>query len=44
MLRDKMETFWPAETLKYLYPLLGESQPRLLPLDQSLVPRRDRCT
>ena len=34
MLRDKMESFWPAETLKYLYLLLDESQPELLPLDQ----------
>lgn len=33
-LRDKMESFWPAETLKYLYLLLDESQPELLPLDQ----------
>ena len=32
--RDKMESFWPAETLKYLYLLLDESQPELLPLDQ----------
>ena len=34
VLRDKMESFWPAETLKYLYLLLDESQPELLPLDQ----------
>ena len=33
-LRDKMESFWPAETLKYLYLLLDESKPELLPLDQ----------
>ena len=32
--RDKMESFWPAETLKYLYLLLDELQPELLPLDQ----------
>lgn len=29
-----MESFWPAETLKYLYLLLDESKPELLPLDQ----------
>lgn len=33
-LRDKMESFWPAETLKYLYLLLDDSEPELLPLDQ----------
>jgi len=32
--RDKMESFWPAETLKYLYLLLDDSSPELLPLDQ----------
>ncbi|BDA50577.1 probable endoplasmic reticulum mannosyl-oligosaccharide 1,2-alpha-mannosidase at C-terminar half [Coccomyxa sp. Obi] len=34
ILRDKMESFWPAETLKYLYLLLDESSPEVLPLDQ----------
>ena len=33
-MRDKMESFWPAETLKYLYLLLDDSSPELLPLDQ----------
>ena len=33
-LRNKMESFWPAETLKYLYLLLDDSKPELLPLDQ----------
>lgn len=28
-LRDKMESFWPAETLKYLYLLLDESSPEV---------------
>ena len=32
--RDKMESFFLAETLKYLYLLLDDSQPDLLPLDQ----------
>jgi mannosyl-oligosaccharide alpha-1,2-mannosidase len=32
--RDKMESFWTAETLKYLYLLLDDSSPELLPLDQ----------
>lgn len=32
--RDKMESFWPAETLKYAYLLLDTSTPELLPLDQ----------
>ena len=34
LLKDKMESFWPAETLKYLYLLLDDSSPELLPLDQ----------
>ncbi|EIE20577.1 hypothetical protein COCSUDRAFT_48568 [Coccomyxa subellipsoidea C-169] len=34
VMRDKMESFWPAETLKYLYLLLDDSSPELLPLDQ----------
>ena len=29
-----MESFWPAETLKYAYLLLDTSTPELLPLDQ----------
>ena len=33
-MRDKMESFWPAETLKYLYLLLDDSSPEVLPLDQ----------
>jgi hypothetical protein len=33
-MRDKMESFWPAETLKYLYLLLDDSSPEMLPLDQ----------
>jgi len=32
--RDKMESFWLAETLKYLFLLLDDSDPPLLPLDQ----------
>ncbi|KAG9284883.1 hypothetical protein G9A89_003806 [Geosiphon pyriformis] len=32
--RDKMETFWLAETLKYLYLLFDDSNSNLLPLDQ----------
>lgn len=32
--RDKMESFFLAETLKYLYLLLDDSQPDLVPLDQ----------
>lgn len=32
--RDKMESFWLGETLKYLYLLLDDSSPQLLPLDQ----------
>ena len=31
--RDKMETFYLAETLKYLY-LLFEDDPKVLPLDK----------
>lgn len=33
-MRDKMESFWLAETLKYLYLLLDDSSPEMLPLDQ----------
>lgn len=29
-----MESFWLAETLKYLYLTLDDSQPQLLPLDE----------
>ena len=32
--RDKMESFWLAETLKYLYLLFDDSVPAVLPLDQ----------
>ena len=32
--RDKMESFWLAETLKYLYLLFDDSEPPILPLDQ----------
>lgn len=32
--RDKMESFWLAETLKYLYLMFDDSQPAVLPLDQ----------
>ncbi|KAK9829091.1 hypothetical protein WJX72_003851 [[Myrmecia] bisecta] len=32
--RDKMESFWLAETLKYLHLLLDDSQPEVLPLDE----------
>ena len=32
--RDKMESFWLAETLKYLYLLFDDSHPSVLPLDQ----------
>ena len=35
--RDKMESFWPAETLKYAYLLLDDSTPELLPLDQFVL-------
>ena len=35
--RDKMESFWPAETLKYAYLLLDDSSPELLPLDQFVL-------
>lgn len=33
-MRDKMESFWLAETLKYLYLTLDDSQPPLLSLDE----------
>lgn len=29
-----MESFWLAETLKYLYLTLDDSEPQLLPLDE----------
>ena len=32
--RDKMESFFLAETLKYLFLLLDDSKPDILPLDQ----------
>lgn len=32
--RDKMESFWLGETLKYLYLLMDDSSPPLVPLDQ----------
>lgn len=32
--RDKMESFWLAETLKYLYLMFDDSQPPVVPLDQ----------
>ena len=35
--RDKMESFWLAETLKYLFLLFDESQPALIPLDQFVL-------
>ncbi|KAK9837344.1 hypothetical protein WJX81_007743 [Elliptochloris bilobata] len=35
--RDKMESFWLAETLKYLYLLFDDSQPVLIPLDQFVL-------
>ncbi len=35
--RDKMESFWPAETLKYAYLLLDDSVPELLPLEQYVL-------
>ena len=33
-MRDKMESFWLAETLKYLYLTLDDSEPPLLSLDE----------
>ena len=33
-MRDKMESFWLAETLKYLYLTLDDSEPQLLSLDE----------
>ena len=35
--RDKMESFWLAETLKYLFLLFDDSRPALLPLDQFVL-------
>eukprot|EP00884_Botryococcus_braunii_P010869 jgi/Botrbrau1/19784/Bobra.0124s0032.1 len=32
--RDKMESFWLGETLKYLYLLMDDSSPTLIPLEQ----------
>ena len=32
--RDKMESFWLAETLKYLFLVLDDSQPELVSLDE----------
>ena len=32
--RNKMESFFLAETLKYLYLLFDDSQPPVLPLDE----------
>ena len=32
--RDKMESFWLAETLKYLYLTLDDSNPQLMSLDE----------
>lgn len=35
--RDKMESFWLAETLKYLFLLFDDSRPALIPLDQFVL-------